>query len=416
MLNRIPKHTIRKSTPSLEDMINQGNIANQNIPLPTQTNTMQPVTEINSPPTLQNASMYMLPEENKSNSDYSFLNDLVSPKTNQTPITQPTINEDEDTGGKGIGIGQALAQSLAMLGAGVRGGDVGQVGRMFDLNRQEAFRQGQYQKQKAEQKQKIKEQENTARQYVDPNSEISIQERAKAKELYPFEIPKNLSYADINNNKVMEALKAKYNATQEQKSLEEQKGLQSRLDDPNSEESKRLMESLIKLRINVPKGLSYNEMEKYYGRLVELSKPQPMIGGGVRGGVGQAKPEKKKKLGVEEAKTLFNISTAYNAIQDLKDAVKKNVNKYSLIGDNEYTESANRFKEGIGRLLSGGAIGDEEGKNFLNLIPTIRDSDETAKRKLEKMDQDLTFKYKTLGYNKEDVLYDKSNEIDFNKE
>ena len=32
------------------------------------------------------------------------------------------------------------------------------------------------------------------------------------------------------------------------------------------------------------------------------------------------------------------------------------------------------------------------------------------------MDQDLTFKYKTLGYNKEDVLYDKSNEIDFNKE
>ena len=27
------------------------------------------------------------------------------------------------------------------------------------------------------------------------------------------------------------------------------------------------------------------------------------------------------------------------------------------------------------------------------------------------MDQDLTFKYKTLGYNKEDVLYDKSNEL-----
>jgi hypothetical protein len=182
-----------------------------------------------------------------------------------------------------------------MLGAGVRGGDVGQVGRMFDLNRQESFRQGQYQKQKAEQKQKIKEQENTARQYVDPNSEISIQERAKAEELYPFPIPKNLSYADIRNKNVVQALQAKFNATQEQKTLEEQKGLQSKLDDPNSEESKRLMESLIKLRINVPKGLSANQMEKYYPRLVELSKPQPMIGGGLRGGVGQAKPEKDSK-------------------------------------------------------------------------------------------------------------------------
>lgn len=296
MLNRRPKPTIKKSTPSLEDLINQGYSANQNIPLPIQRNISESVMPNNSPPMFQNASMYMLPEEKKSISDYNFLNDLVSPKTNQIPMTQPTINEDEDMGGGGIGIGEAIAQSVAMLGAGVRGEDVGRVGRMFDLNRQEAFRQGQYQKQKAEQKQKIKEQENTAKQYVDPNSEISIQERAKAEELYPFPIPKNLSYADINNNKVIEALKAKYNATQEQKSLEEQKGLQSRLDDPNSPESIKLRNDLNLLRINVPKGLSANQMKEYYPRLLELSKPQPMIGGGVRGGgVRQEKPEKDSK-------------------------------------------------------------------------------------------------------------------------
>ena len=70
----------------------------------------------------------MLPEEKKSISDYNFLNDLVSQKTNQKPIIQPTIdNENEDTGNGGIGIGEAIAQSVAMLGAGVRGGDVGQV-------------------------------------------------------------------------------------------------------------------------------------------------------------------------------------------------------------------------------------------------------------------------------------------------
>jgi polyhydroxyalkanoate synthesis regulator phasin len=185
--------------------------------------------------------------------------------------------------------------------------------------------------------------------------------------------------------------------------------------DPKSEESKRRRMVFQKaMGFSIPEEYSATDLnDPVVLQSIRDKKMQAMApkGGIGIGGVRQEKPEKKKKLGVEEAKTLFNISTAYNAIQDLKDAVKKNVNKYSLIGDNEYTESANRFKEGIGRLLSGGAIGDEEGKNFLNLIPTIRDSDETAKRKLEKMDQDLTFKYKTLGYNKEDVLYDKSNEL-----
>jgi hypothetical protein len=324
MLNKKLKPTIRKNTPFFEDLINQGYSANQNIPLPIQGNISESVMPNNSPPMFQNSSMYMLPEEKKSISDYNFLNDLVSPKTNQKPIIQPTIdNEDENTGNGGIEIGEAIAQSVAMLGAGVRGGNVEQVGRMFDLNRQEAYRQEQYQKQKTEQKQKIKEQENTAKQYVDPNSEISIQERAKAEELYPFQIPKNLSYADINNKNVIQALQAKYNATQEQKSLEEQKGLQSRLDDPNSKESKNLMESLIKLKINVPKGLSANQMKQYYGRLVELSKPQPMIGGGgVRGGgVRQEKPEKEKKNPFQKEINQINIA-ADNGLQALDELEK----------------------------------------------------------------------------------------------
>jgi len=124
MLNKRLKPTIRKNTPSLEDLINQGYSANQNIPLPIQGNISESIMPNNSPPMFQNASMYMLPEEKKSISDYNFLNELVSPKTNQKPIID---NEDEDTGNGGIGIGEAIAQSVAMLGAGVRGGDVGQV-------------------------------------------------------------------------------------------------------------------------------------------------------------------------------------------------------------------------------------------------------------------------------------------------
>jgi hypothetical protein len=322
------KPTIKKTTPSFEDMINQGYSANQNISLPIQGNISESVMPNNSPPIFQNASMYMLPEENIPASDYDFLSNILSPKTNQRPITQPTIEEDEDTGRGGIGIGQALAQSLAMLGAGVRGGDVGQVGRAFDLNRQEAFRQGQYQKQKAEQKQKIKEQENTARQYVDPNSEISIQERAKAEELYPFPIPKNLSYADINNKNVIQALQSKYNATQEQKSLEEQKGLQSRLDDPKSPETLRLKNSLKLLGINVPEGLSYNEIKENRSKLEKLSEPKPMGGGGgIRGGgIRQEKPEKEKKNPFQ--KEITEVDNRATMTIDALDQLKENVEKY----------------------------------------------------------------------------------------
>jgi len=208
----------------------------------------------------------------------------------------PSIEEPQQDDSTNF-LGSLVSQGAAMLGAGVRGGDVGQVGRMFDLNRQEAFRQGQYQKQKAEQKQKIKEQENTAKQYVDPNSEISIQERAKARELYGDVISDKFSYADLQNRFVREAIEKKYNAIQEQKNLEEQKGLQSRLDDPKSPETLRLKNSLKLLGINVPEGLSYNEIEKNRSRLEKLSEPKPMIGGGgVRGGgVRQEKPEKDSK-------------------------------------------------------------------------------------------------------------------------
>jgi hypothetical protein len=330
---------LKRKTEPLEDLINQGLIANQKIPLPKKSNenvtgsyleypeeNIEYGSNINYPNPYSEGEFFTpdnvsLGQQNiRKNIPLSLGMAQPTSMPRSMPMSIPSIEEPQQEDSTNF-LGSLLSQGAAMLGAGVRGGDVGQVGRMFDLNRQEAFRQGQYQKQKAEQKQKIKEQENTAKQYVDPNSEISIQERAKARELYGDAISDKFSYADLQNRFVREAIEKKYNAIQEQKNLEEQKGLQSRLDDPKSPETLRLKNSLKLLGINVPEGLSYNEIEKNRSRLEKLSEPKPMIGGGVRGGVRQEKPEKEKKNPFQKEINQINIA-ADNGLQALDELEK----------------------------------------------------------------------------------------------
>ena len=414
---------LKRKTESLKDLINQGLIANQKIPLPKKSNenvtgsyleypeeNIEYGSNINYPNPYNEGEFFTpdnvsLGQQNiKKNIPLGLGMEQPTSMPRSMPMSIPSIEEPQQEDSTNF-LGSLVSQGAAMLGAGVRGGDVGQVGRMFDLNRQEAFRQGQYQKQKAEQKQKIKEQENTAKQYVDPNSEISIQERAKAKELYGDAISDKFSYADLQNRFVREAIEKKYNAIQEQKSLEEQKGLQSRLDDPKSPETLKLKNSLKLLGINVPEGLSYNEIEKNKSRLEKLSEPKPIVGGGVRGGgVKQEKPEKERKLSQDERQLLNNSALAYKAIFDMEDAIKRGVSKTSIFGDNDYTYAANRFVEGIGRMQSGGAIGTEEAENFKKLIPGRFDKEETAKNKIKDMKAELEARLKSINFDPKEVL------------
>jgi len=414
---------LKRKTESLKDLINQGLIANQKIPLPKKSNenvtgsyleypeeNIEYGSNINYPNPYNEGEFFTpdnvsLGQQNiKKNIPLGLGMEQPTSMPRSMPMSIPSIEEPQQEDSTNF-LGSLVSQGAAMLGAGVRGGDVGQVGRMFDLNRQETFRQGQYQKQKAEQKQKIKEQENTAKQYVDPNSEISIQERAKAKELYGDAISDKFSYADLQNRFVREAIEKKYNAIQEQKSLEEQKGLQSRLDDPKSPETLKLKNSLKLLGINVPEGLSYNEIEKNKSRLEKLSEPKPIVGGGVRGGgVKQEKPEKERKLSQDERQLLNNSALAYKAIFDMEDAIKRGVSKTSIFGDNDYTYAANRFVEGIGRMQSGGAIGTEEAENFKKLIPGRFDKEETAKNKIKDMKAELEARLKSINFDPKEVL------------
>lgn len=77
--------------------------------------------------------------------------------------------------------------------------------------------------------------------------------------------------------------------------------------------------------------------------------------------------------------------------------------RFSIWGDNEYTASANRFKEFIGRLQSGGAIGAQEAKDFLNLIPGEKDSASLANKKLNDMKKMFLNNAKLHGFDENDL-------------
>jgi len=245
------------------------------------------------------------------------------------PMNMPSIEEPQPEQDSTNFLGSLLAQGTAMLGAGIQGGDVGQVGRSFEAGRQRA------------------EQDRKAKALVDPNSAESKRRRMVFEKALDFKIPEEYSATDLNDPVVLQSIRDK------------------------------------KMQEITPKG---------------------GVVSGIRGGVGQAKPEKERKLSQDERQLLNNSALAYKAIFDMEDAIKRGVSKTSTLGDNDYTYAANRFVEGIGRMQSGGAIGPEEAENFKKLIPGRFDKEETAKNKIKDMKAELEARLKSINFDPKEVL------------
>jgi hypothetical protein len=88
-------------------------------------------------------------------------------------------------------LGSLLAQGTAMLGAGIQGGDVGQVGRSFEYGRQRA------------------EQDKKAKALVDPKSEESKRRRMVFQKAMGFDIPEEYSATDLNDPVVLQSIRDK---------------------------------------------------------------------------------------------------------------------------------------------------------------------------------------------------------------
>jgi hypothetical protein len=112
-----------------------------------------------------------------------------TPIPRSMPMNMPSIEKPEQDSTNFLG--SLLAQGTAMLGAGIQGGDVGQVGRSFEYGRQRA------------------EQDRKAKALVDPKSEESKRRRMVFEKALGSSIPEEYSATDLNDPVVLQSIRDK---------------------------------------------------------------------------------------------------------------------------------------------------------------------------------------------------------------
>lgn len=110
------------------------------------------------------------------------------------------------------------------------------------------------------------------------------------------------------------------------------------------------------------------------------------------------KTKTNKDLSVTDRKTVAQAQSGVQALSDIANSLGQDQSlllKSNLPGflqdsqTKQYQSAITTAKEMIGRLQSGGAISDEEGKNFLSLLPSTFDDATTANQKLQRLSSQL---------------------------
>ena len=104
-----------------------------------------------------------------------------------------------------------------------------------------------------------------------------------------------------------------------------------------------------------------------------------------------------KKMSVEERARFDNVVMASDAIEDMSKALDAGDNTFTIIGDNNFTEARRRFSEALGRMQSGGAIGEKEHAEFAAMVPTKWDGAEMQQTKLRNMRDIMSGRLQSLG-------------------
>jgi len=109
-----------------------------------------------------------------------------------------------------------------------------------------------------------------------------------------------------------------------------------------------------------------------------------------------AKSMEPKKLGAEAQQRLDNAKMALIGVQQMKQALKSGHNTFSIVGDNPFTMGRDKYVEGLGRMQSGGQIGEKEMETFKRMAPRAVDNAKMQEFKLQQMEAELTRRIQAL--------------------
>jgi hypothetical protein len=118
------------------------------------------------------------------------------PAIRTAPPLEPTTEDDSDS----RFLMSLIGQGIASLGAGIRGGDVGQVARQFNYMREAQGRQDERRKLQEEQKKQMAE-------ITNPKSQSSIAKRKLYSQVMGINIPDNISASDLSDTVVLQGLR-----------------------------------------------------------------------------------------------------------------------------------------------------------------------------------------------------------------
>lgn len=118
----------------------------------------------------------------------------------------------------------------------------------------------------------------------------------------------------------------------------------------------------------------------------------------------QSAEGKLAKMGIEEKKRFDNNKEALESVQKMSEALLvDDQDTFKIFGDNTFTAQLDKFENALGRMESGGQIGELEGKKFRERMPTFRDSAKIQREKLQDVQQMLVDRFRTLGISPEEV-------------
>jgi hypothetical protein len=113
--------------------------------------------------------------------------------------------------------------------------------------------------------------------------------------------------------------------------------------------------------------------------------------------------EKIASLPAAEKARFDNTRLAATSLNKMKAHLNKGGDRYSVFGDNDYTQNLALFEEAIGRMQSGGAITNDEGARFKTMARSLMDNPEQQQKKLDDLIAEMNSRYSTLGFDESEI-------------